>query len=641
MIVKYIQNPETQPNGEPTVSVISRSMGKVASYSHLPEDMRSFIESLKQEEGYAHLLVRTVSDLNWGPNKNGDAFPTQALNEPSGKFGYKTYEEYGYWYHLHDNKDPDKSYGKVIKSVWDESMGRILVVVKVDITKDKETAGDLAMGILPKTSMGCKVAYDICSVCHPYYAEFYKVDESALIALSLVSTMKEAEKICSDNESLSMLDLSVGIHEDGGVVGIHSTPKKYCSHLKEARGRLLPTGERPFMVNLRPLFFDLSRVIIPADETSGALAKVASVNNAVSTEEEIEYLINKISAAHKIGEIEKECPTETLTADEEKIKDYLTTKIYPELYRNEEDIPKDKLDEIAGSDDIEKVLGAFFSLGMIPRPKEFQRIILVSTGEKEHANKLWDNDITFNNVELPSSIFESKIKEYNKSMDGEMFNSIVPHHILDMLGPYMGDRSYHPSNVVKRIVIIKSGSEGSQPTPRSMGLPYRTRNELEQAGLYSPGSPMLAILAGIAAFYGTMLAKKYAVSPIVKAGSLWIEKSAGTTTNLIKLIGVPSAAYLYSGDAYNRALLGEPINDFDKFMIKHTMPVALGATAMTFKGPRSLAGSLITGAGRMMKGAQIATNITKCGMDFNGLSLNDYPVEVGIPIIINLYEKLY
>lgn len=646
-MIKYIELPEYQPNGEPSVSVITKNLTKTASakgYDGLPEEMRQFIDSIKPEDDVAYLLIGAATDINWASNNNADAFPTQGISSP-GDYGHKTYEKYGFWYHDHVNKDPDKSYGKVVKSVWQEDMGRILLVVKVDLKKDKEVAEAIGVGREIKTSMGCRVSWDCCSVCHPNYEDFYAIEEEDMIKLSKVKSIKEAKEIAKRVG----VDINIsGIHPDGGVIGIHASPAHYCHHLKAARNRVISTGQRVMLINLRPVFFDISKVPTPADVTSGVLAKVASGKMTLKDDDELEAVLKKISDEQKTGEIVKEIPEgEVLTADEEEIKKYLAYKIYPHLYESEKDIPKEKLDQIAQHSTIPKIIEAFFSLGMMPRPKEFQRMIIISAGNKNLADELWDKDITFDNSEIPAHDFEEKSDELSKSDEFSRVIDGVPDDLIKMLLPFQEERSYLPGHVAQRIVIIKKGMdkgaigsysfhENRTPLPT-----YKGQEELRAQGIKPPGSPIMTILAGLAAYYGAMLTRKMlAKGPIIKVG-MNKTKTAGTATSLARLIGIPSAAYIYSGHAYNKAMQGRPLNKFDEFVLKHTMPVALGATALSFRGPRQLLGKGVTSAGQLLKASSIADNIVKCGMDFEGINVDNYNPDLRHPLIVDLWDRLY
>ncbi len=155
-MIKYCENPAHDRAGNPTVvNLMSPGLTKTASYDNFGDEIREYISSIKPKDGYAYLLIAAMGDQNWGPNRNGDYWPTEALKNPGHNYGHKTYEVNGNWYHHHQNKDPNLSYGRVLKSVWNDDMGRIELIVEVDLNKDDKTRNALANKDTIETSMGC------------------------------------------------------------------------------------------------------------------------------------------------------------------------------------------------------------------------------------------------------------------------------------------------------------------------------------------------------------------------------------------------------------------------------------------------------------------------------------------------------
>lgn len=158
-MIKYCENTYYDRSGNPNVIDLSvPGFMKTASYDNFGEEIREYISSIKPKDGYAYLLIAAMGDQNWGPNRNGDYWPTEALKNPGLDYGHKTYEVNGNWYHHHQNKDPNLSYGRVLKSVWNDEMGRIELIVEVDLKKDDKTREALDNGDTIQTSMGCFVA---------------------------------------------------------------------------------------------------------------------------------------------------------------------------------------------------------------------------------------------------------------------------------------------------------------------------------------------------------------------------------------------------------------------------------------------------------------------------------------------------
>ena len=63
----------------------------------------------------------------YGPNRNGDAFRESELIKT-----HKTFETNAHVYKSHVNKDPAKSYGKVVKSFYNPDMHRVELILEID-----------------------------------------------------------------------------------------------------------------------------------------------------------------------------------------------------------------------------------------------------------------------------------------------------------------------------------------------------------------------------------------------------------------------------------------------------------------------------------------------------------------------------
>jgi len=93
----------------------------------------------------------------WGPNNNGDAFPEDQI-----KKYYKTFETAN----VHLEHKREKVVGKVLSARWDDEMKRVIVTAEFDANKvPKEIVERLSKDKAVGSSMGCTVAFDVCSVC--------------------------------------------------------------------------------------------------------------------------------------------------------------------------------------------------------------------------------------------------------------------------------------------------------------------------------------------------------------------------------------------------------------------------------------------------------------------------------------------
>lgn len=121
-----------------------------------------------------HQLIVGATEA-YGPNRNGDGFRDAVC----AKFAH-TFEKFARFYRNHDNRDPRKSYGRIIKAAYHPTMQRIELLIGLNGTKqaaeqnhglvaDKEME-KLARGDDIPGSMACRVAEDICSGCGKHSA---------------------------------------------------------------------------------------------------------------------------------------------------------------------------------------------------------------------------------------------------------------------------------------------------------------------------------------------------------------------------------------------------------------------------------------------------------------------------------------
>lgn len=412
------------------------------------EHLRKFISKITKEERkkYSYALVNALGAGEFfGSNINADYFPWNALAHEGTDYGYKTFEHFAHAYQHHKNKDPSRAFGVPVLSVLNLPMKRVELIVRLDRSKAKEEQADgiisrIDKGEFPDVSMGCKVPYDVCSICQ--------------------------------QKSKTRFD--------------------YCQHMsppEELRGvygpnKILPDGRRIYVINTLPKFFDISFVFIGADKTAKVMAKVASKGEQVclgdvctiprpsaeiaekvafrnddivsggkadnkpasafnpkslkaGTKVEKEHtkskaLAREIASDHleedpkyydKLKLIHKEASVKTCacgcgTCDPtEKLAEVMGVKhklgemlkripstgsfvnsVLPKLEQSEEDIPNEVLDELSESGSIRGIASAASCLGIVLKPHEFQRIVLVKMGEQELANRLDDNSNVFRSV---------------------------------------------------------------------------------------------------------------------------------------------------------------------------------------------------------------------------------------------------
>ena len=196
---------------------------KVAS-NEISDEIQDYITNhIQKDPNYLYVLVCALGAGEvWGDNINSDYFEEEEI-----KNSYKTFEEVGHVFTHHKNKDPKNSKGDILLAHWNDRMHRVELIVKIDRRKAPKICKDIDNGKMWDVSMGCRVPYDVCSVC-------------------------------------------------GNVA---KTTKDYCTHVKNHKGKVLPDGRKVYMINKKPTFFDISFVYVGADEIAKTLRKIASARD--------------------------------------------------------------------------------------------------------------------------------------------------------------------------------------------------------------------------------------------------------------------------------------------------------------------------------------------------------------------------
>lgn len=227
---------------------------KVAdSNNNYPAELKKFLITFKPEPDSLYVLNSALGASEFfGPNNRGDRWPELGLNHKGPDYGYETWMYYGRLYQHHKNKDPKRAYGEVVFSCWDDLMKRILLIVKISISKNPEIIKMMMAGVYPETSMGAKVKFDICSICG---------------------------------------------HKS-------KTTDEYCTHLKYEMLKIYSDGQQVCAINPYPKFFDLSLVFRGAARESKFLGKIASEMPKQSTEEKKAVIFKTIEEKTPIKNIE-------------------------------------------------------------------------------------------------------------------------------------------------------------------------------------------------------------------------------------------------------------------------------------------------------------------------------------------------
>jgi hypothetical protein len=247
-------------------------------FTKTASEASDFIKSVEPQPGKSIVLVLALGAYEtYDLNRNGDGFnefPYRPGFKPTcgcctGSDGwvsqeevlpnhYKSFEQYGKVYKHHVNKDPAKSFGDIIKAFWNPFMHRVELLTGIDNKLAPDLAQRIADGEYPAVSMGCRIKYDVCTICG------------------------------------------------------HKAPtrKQYCDHLKFGLRQVHSSGLRAGALNPSPKFFDISFVVKPADQTGYMLKKVAfegsyELRTAAELGGYLDTVDEKRAAIQKISDIDK------------------------------------------------------------------------------------------------------------------------------------------------------------------------------------------------------------------------------------------------------------------------------------------------------------------------------------------------
>lgn len=460
---------------------------KTAAAKLLPEVV-TYIEGLRPQKGSQYVLVNAMGAGEfWGSNINGDHFPEAGLiHRPDNWKGLPAFDKiasktwpYGYPtfygahpYAHHRNKDAKRAFGEVELVSWNDAMKRVELVVRVDEAKCHEFGGTsvwdkLIQGQFPDVSMGCKVPFDTCSICLDW--ETYK---------KAMATFKPG-KHRHPGQAILEYHKALFARDGKGIRGLSPTVADYCEHTKKSMNKILPDGRKVFVYNDFPFFFDISFVFIGADKTAKTMLKIAM---DVGSENGAFWSIPSADLAERLGYVDTEKTASTslledtdllklaflgkgaLAKKSEIEKDVIpsqfASKAIPAVTKSEPELPEDLLDMLGGHS-FEDALSSTASLGITLRPREFQRIVIISMGNKPLAD-----DLDKKNVVFPKS---------DEKLQGSAFGEGgLRSAFLRALLPFLEDRSVFGPPIERRAVrvLMKQASpqDPDLPPPSSLSL---------------------------------------------------------------------------------------------------------------------------------------------------------------------------
>jgi intein/homing endonuclease len=194
--------------------------------------------------------------------------------------------------------------------------------------------------------------------------------------------------------------------KDGvGIRGLSVTRKDYCEHAKNQMNKILPDGRKVWVYNDYPRFFDISFVYIGADKTAKVMLFVfhngqahsvkssAEVAEAMGTKEPDEKIASVPDELLKsaFGKLARPKKAEI---DKNTVPSQFAGKAVPLLTGGEPDVPRETLDGL-GALPIKDVLSTLTGMGIVLKPREFQRITLVHLENRDLADELDDKNEVF------------------------------------------------------------------------------------------------------------------------------------------------------------------------------------------------------------------------------------------------------
>lgn len=426
--------------------------------------LRRYIGSITKAERAksAFVLVNALGAGEYfGSNINADYFPWDVLTHEGKDYGYKTFLDAHAFQH-HVNKDPSRAFGQPVLSLLNTRMKRVELLIRLDREKAKIEGADgvisrIDAGEFPDVSMGCKVPYDVCYVCK--------------------HKSKTKDDYC-----------------------VHMKPPDDLRHLY-GPNKILPDGMKCCVLNYYARFFDISFVFIGADKTAKVMAKLASKGNQVCLGDvcalpRMSADVAELTSAHdrhlrtSPGAVEKtasaeacECGCSEECEDFEKAAFALTGKTYKtaaqlkvgeiiktvpaggsvmksmsRLESSEPSISTDLLNDVASKHSVGTACSTAGMLGIVLKPREFQRIVLIRMGEKDLADDLDSS----NSVFRPSQNFDDSV-----SVDKELLSPVL----MRVLSSLIGSRSGLGAPLRDRVVRLSIADKKSLPTDSPVDHP--------------------------------------------------------------------------------------------------------------------------------------------------------------------------
>lgn len=469
MLTKVATFPAIDEHGFCRVLPFGRGGQGLEKYAGLPDSVQRYIDRyFKKEDGKHGVLVTAMgAGEYWGPNSNGDIFVEKSLlHLPSGwsddpdsdsvlakgwPWGIPTFYNAFSFAH-HQNKAPEKSIGDIKFVTWDPLMHWVLVVVLLDEKRAAKHNGSwvldrLSSGKSIPWSMGARVPFDLSSLT-PDYDRY----EKAWASYDPKKHKSPADAILNEHDNVKKIS------------GLSRTRREYPDELLYHMGEVQSDGRKIYAINDFPTFFDLSAVGVPADQVAWSIMKLGSTRcelrgmrcsgtchgqggacrkfatPGVVLWERLEDHMSKTASLHMASLGKGAVINKASDIDKEVVPNVGSSKALDE---KETEIPREVLDHMGSALSLAKAISTPSMMGMLLRPREFRRIILVRMGKKNLADRFDDND-----NDLPFS-FSSEEPE---GIGPDSFDDTLGH----ILEPLVAHRSCLGPVVHRtKIIVIK------------------------------------------------------------------------------------------------------------------------------------------------------------------------------------------
>ena len=388
---------------------------------------------IKPKPGRSIMHVIALGDAErYGANRNADFFygTPREIEFPEPKGDLKsiklatgcierawTFEKYAKVYRDHKNKKTDKAYGDVLKAAHNHAMARteLLIDVPNDDPVWRDDVEKVANGEDIFFSMSCKIPGDHCSIC---------------------GNFSKSRKV-----------------KEGGTD---------CRHIKHQLSCLSKSGHRVGMINDHMVFFDISRVRVPADRIAYSLLKVAGLGGGADLDDERALHVfdvpriegsddlfgvhaSKLSEVlHKLSNIEKRieavgrAPNESLSFD-------------PAVMRHLSDDERSTLGKDRGG--IGKSLAALADKKICLSLSDFVQLVLGDrAGGYQNAMRLASESLPGMFTRLADEVDDDD--DLPESVMDENDNVAVPQRVSEMIDALRGGMSLDDDPVARRVTVV-------------------------------------------------------------------------------------------------------------------------------------------------------------------------------------------